>query len=77
MYPYNTMYPRQEVVKVNGLISAQNYQMTPNSSALLYDYISNQIGLSERAREGDEIAEALIGHINFQMSELNKRYISM
>lgn len=34
MYPY---YQRQEVVRVNGMQSAQNYQMPPNSSALLID----------------------------------------
>lgn len=39
-----------------------------------YDYIANQIGLIEKVREGDEIAEALMSHLTYQMSELNKRY---
>lgn len=39
-----------------------------------YDYISNQIGLVEKVREGDEIAEALMSHLTYQMSEMTKRF---
>lgn len=42
-----------------------------------YDYICSHIGLVEKARSGDEIADALISHLTYQMQEINKRYASM
>ncbi len=42
-----------------------------------YDYISREIGLSEKARSGDAIADALLCHLEYQMSDLTQRYNSI
>lgn len=39
-----------------------------------YDYISREIGLTEKAKSGDAIADALVGHLEYQISELMHRY---
>lgn len=39
-----------------------------------YDYICRHIGLTDRANEGDEIADALVAHLKYQMMEMSKRY---
>ncbi len=42
-----------------------------------YDYISREIGLHEKAKSGDAIADALIGHLDYQIGELNHRYAAL
>lgn len=39
-----------------------------------YNYVSQKIGLSEKVKAGDEIAEALSSHLMRQMTELNRKY---
>lgn len=38
-----------------------------------YEYIAKEIGLLEKARSGDEIAEALLEHLNYQIKEIGSR----
>ena len=38
-----------------------------------YDYIAREIGLVEKAKGGDAIADALMCHLDYQISELNHR----
>lgn len=42
-----------------------------------YNYINESLGLQEKARSGDEMADALVGHLNYEMRELNNRYNMM
>lgn len=39
-----------------------------------YDYINREMGLTDKAREGDPLADALLSHLNYQMETLAKRY---
>ena len=42
-----------------------------------YDYIAQNAGLMEKAKSGDEIADALVAHLNWQVAEMKKRYAAM
>lgn len=42
-----------------------------------YEYIAKEIGLLEKARSGDEIAEALLDHLNYQIKEIGSRLKAM
>ena len=42
-----------------------------------YDYIARAIGLLDKARSGDEIAEALLEHLNYQIKEIGSRLKQM
>jgi len=42
-----------------------------------YNFINEMVGLTEKARSGDEMADALISHLQYEMKELNSRYNMM
>lgn len=42
-----------------------------------FNYINESVGLSEKARSGDEMADALMSHLQYEMRELNNRYAMM
>jgi len=42
-----------------------------------FDYVSEQIGLEEKAKAGDEIALSLRNHISGQLDDLQRRFASL
>ena len=42
-----------------------------------YDFISKEINLTDKARSGDPIADALMCHLEYQMKSLTDRYNSI
>lgn len=39
-----------------------------------YNYIVDNLGLNEKIRSGDEMADALVSHLQYEMKELNSKY---
>ena len=42
-----------------------------------YDFISREIHLSDKVKSGDDIAEALMCHLEYQMKSLTEKYNSI